>query len=155
MHQTHFCKKGVFLFNVTVHGHSMPAHCNRILPMLRIPNRQNLLPQLYCTEFSVQKIPTVYSNTIGALFLSSIPVQPLCSSQRRPTNFLKVSVLCRLFRSISVYCLRRMCIFAKCFFTFSDVPPGTPPGLYFPSHMPYTSAWMPDRNVPSWSEQRS
>ena len=102
---------------VTVHGHSMPAHCNRILPMLRIPNRQNLLPQLYCTEFSVQKIPTVYSNTIGALFLSSIRVQPLCSSQRRPTNFLKGSVLCRLFRSISVYCLRRMCIFAKCFFT--------------------------------------
>ena len=26
---------------VTVHGLSMPAHCNRILPMLRIPNRQN------------------------------------------------------------------------------------------------------------------
>ena len=43
---------------VTVHGHSMPAHCNRILPMLRIPNRQNPLPPLYCTEFSVQKIPT-------------------------------------------------------------------------------------------------
>ena len=133
----------------------MPAYCNRILPMLRIPNRQNLLPQLYCTEFSVQKIPTVYSNTIGALFLSSIPVQPLCSSQRELTNFLKISVLCRLFRSISVYCLQGMCIFAKCFFTFSDVPPGTPPGLYFPSHMPYTSAWMPDRNVPSWSEQRA
>ena len=38
---------------VTVHG-----HCNRILPMLRIPNRQNPLPPLYCTEFSVQKIPT-------------------------------------------------------------------------------------------------
>ena len=31
---------------------------NRILPMLRIPNRQNLHPELYCTEFSVQKIPT-------------------------------------------------------------------------------------------------
>ena len=30
----------------------------RILPMLRIPNRQNLLPELYRTEFSVQKIPT-------------------------------------------------------------------------------------------------
>ena len=27
--------------------------------MLRIPNRQNPLPPLYCTEFSVQKIPTV------------------------------------------------------------------------------------------------
>ena len=26
--------------------------------MLRIPNRQNLLPKLYRTEFSVQKIPT-------------------------------------------------------------------------------------------------
>ena len=25
--------------------------------MLRIPNRQNLLPELYRTEFSVQKIP--------------------------------------------------------------------------------------------------
>ena len=25
--------------------------------MLRIPNRQNPLPPLYCTEFSVQKIP--------------------------------------------------------------------------------------------------
>ena len=46
----------------------MPAHCNTILPMLRIPNRQNLLPQLYCTEFSVQKIPTVYSNVLIASF---------------------------------------------------------------------------------------
>ena len=26
--------------------------------MLRIQNRQNLLPELYRTEFSVQKIPT-------------------------------------------------------------------------------------------------
>ena len=26
--------------------------------MLRIPNRQNLHSELYCTEFSVQKIPT-------------------------------------------------------------------------------------------------
>ena len=26
--------------------------------MLRIPNRQNLLPELYRTEFSVEKIPT-------------------------------------------------------------------------------------------------
>ena len=26
--------------------------------MLRIPNQQNLLPELYRTEFSVQKIPT-------------------------------------------------------------------------------------------------
>ena len=43
---------------VTVHGLSMPAHCNRILPMLRIPNRQNPRSQLYYTEFSVQKIPT-------------------------------------------------------------------------------------------------
>ncbi len=32
--------------------------------MLRIPNRQNLLPKLYCTGFSVQKISTVYSNTV-------------------------------------------------------------------------------------------
>ena len=36
--------------------------------MLRIPNRQNLLSQLYCTEFSVQKIPTVYSNVLIASF---------------------------------------------------------------------------------------
>ena len=31
--------------------------------MLRIPNRQNPLPPLYCTEFSVQKIPTQHGNT--------------------------------------------------------------------------------------------
>ena len=42
-------------FYVTVHGHSMPAHYNRILPMLRIPNPRS---QRYHTEFSVQKIPT-------------------------------------------------------------------------------------------------
>ena len=30
---------------------------NRILPMLRIPNRQNPRPQRYHMEFSVQKIP--------------------------------------------------------------------------------------------------
>ena len=30
---------------------------NGILPILRIPNRQNLQPELYRTEFSVQKIP--------------------------------------------------------------------------------------------------
>ena len=30
----------------------------RILPMLRILNRQNLLPSLYHTAFSVQKMPT-------------------------------------------------------------------------------------------------
>ena len=30
----------------------------RILPMLRIPNRQNLLPPRYHTAFSVQKMPT-------------------------------------------------------------------------------------------------
>ena len=29
--------------------------------MLRIPNRQNLHPELYCTEFSVQKILPVSS----------------------------------------------------------------------------------------------
>ena len=40
---------------VTVHTR-VPS--NGILPMLRIPNRQNLLPELYRTEFSVQKIPT-------------------------------------------------------------------------------------------------
>ena len=38
----------------------------RILPMLRIPDRQNLLPELYRTGFSVQKIPTMYSNFISA-----------------------------------------------------------------------------------------
>ena len=26
--------------------------------MLRIPTRQNLHPELYCTEFAVQQIPT-------------------------------------------------------------------------------------------------
>ena len=31
---------------------------NGILPILHILNRQNLLPELYRTEFSVQKIPT-------------------------------------------------------------------------------------------------
>ena len=40
---------------VTVHTR-VPS--NGILPMLRIPNRQNLLSELYRTEFSVQKIPT-------------------------------------------------------------------------------------------------
>ena len=40
---------------VTVHTR-VPS--NGILPMLRIPNQQNLLPELYRTEFSVQKIPT-------------------------------------------------------------------------------------------------
>ena len=44
-----------FILNVTVHTR-VPS--NGILPMLRIPNRQNLLPELYRTEFSVQKIPT-------------------------------------------------------------------------------------------------
>ena len=53
-----FITSYIHAFAVTVHGLSMPAHCNRILPMLRIPNRQNLRPQLYHTEFSVQKIPT-------------------------------------------------------------------------------------------------
>ena len=39
--------KTIFICSVTVHTR-----------MLRIPNRQNLLPELYRTEFSVQKIPT-------------------------------------------------------------------------------------------------
>ena len=47
-------------------GYLFAAHAlrkqQRILPMLRIPNRQNLLPSLYHTAFSVQKMPTVYSN---------------------------------------------------------------------------------------------
>ena len=34
------------------------SNSNLILPMLRILNRQNLLPLRYYTEFSVQKIPT-------------------------------------------------------------------------------------------------
>ena len=41
--------------DVTVHALRKQQ---RLLPMLRIPNRQNLLPELYRTEFSVQKIPT-------------------------------------------------------------------------------------------------
>ena len=39
---------------VTVHAY-VPG--NGILPMLRIQNRQNLQPELYRMEFSVQKIP--------------------------------------------------------------------------------------------------
>ncbi len=35
--------------------------------MLRIPNRQNLLPKLYRTEFSVQKIPTCEQLLHGSL----------------------------------------------------------------------------------------
>ena len=46
--------KTIFICSVTVHTR-VPS--NGILPMLRIPNRQNLLPELYRTEFSVQKIP--------------------------------------------------------------------------------------------------
>ena len=38
-----------------------------ILPMLRIPNRQNLLPELYRTEFSVQKILPVNSYYVPEL----------------------------------------------------------------------------------------
>ena len=45
----------LFCIFVTVHTR-VPS--NGILPMLRIPNRQNLLPELYRTDFSVQKIPT-------------------------------------------------------------------------------------------------
>ena len=45
----------LFCIFVTVHTR-VPS--NGILPMLRIPNRQNLLPELYRTEFSVQKNPT-------------------------------------------------------------------------------------------------
>ena len=41
----------------------LPAHWDRILPMLRIPNRQNPQPQLYHTEFSVQKIPICQSSS--------------------------------------------------------------------------------------------
>ena len=51
-----------FLATSAADGDELTAHTcvpsNRILPMLRIPNRQNLHPELYCTEFSVQKIPT-------------------------------------------------------------------------------------------------
>ena len=39
---------------VTVHTY---ADCNRILPMLRIPNRQNLLPPRFHTALSVPKVP--------------------------------------------------------------------------------------------------
>ena len=42
------------MFIITVHT-CVPS--NGILPMLCIPNRQNLLPELYHTEFSVPKIP--------------------------------------------------------------------------------------------------
>jgi hypothetical protein len=50
--------KNHFLQNpteVTVHALRKQQ---RILPMLRILNRQNLLPPLYHTAFSVQKMPT-------------------------------------------------------------------------------------------------
>ncbi len=36
--------------------------------MLRIPNRQNLLPELYRTEFSVQKIPTCEQLLLTSFF---------------------------------------------------------------------------------------
>ena len=42
-------------FAVTVHALRKQQ---LILLMLRIPNRKNPLPPLYCTDFSVQKIPT-------------------------------------------------------------------------------------------------
>ena len=45
----------LFLEIVTVHALRKQQ---RILPMLRILNRQNLLPPLYHTAFSVQKMPT-------------------------------------------------------------------------------------------------
>ncbi len=61
-------RDGELSTDVTVHGHSMPAHCNRILPMLRIPNRQNLLSQTVLYGISVQKIPTVCSNVLIASF---------------------------------------------------------------------------------------
>ena len=36
--------------------------------MLRVPNRQNLPPELYRTEFSVQKIPTCDQITLCPLY---------------------------------------------------------------------------------------
>ena len=45
----------------------LPAHWNRILPMLRIPNQQNPQPQLYHTEFSVQKILYAHSSCLHVL----------------------------------------------------------------------------------------
>ena len=60
--------KTIFICSVTVHTRVLS---NGILPMLRIPNRQNLLPELYRTEFSVQKIPTCEQ-------LQTLPVTPLC-----------------------------------------------------------------------------
>ena len=40
--------------------------------MLRIPNRQNLHPELYCTEFSVQKIPTREKQTDSRILRLSV-----------------------------------------------------------------------------------
>ena len=61
---------------VTVHAlHEL----QRILPMLRIPNRQNLLPLLYHTEFSVQKIPTcVFLSTYASTSLSVCIIPWIC-----------------------------------------------------------------------------
>ena len=54
--------KTLFYFSPSALSTGVTVHTcvlsNGILPMLRIPNRQNLLPELYHTEFSVQKIPT-------------------------------------------------------------------------------------------------
>jgi len=51
----------LLLFTVTVHALRKQQ---RILPMLRIPNRQNLLPPRYHTAFSVQKMPTRVQVTV-------------------------------------------------------------------------------------------
>ena len=47
-----FITSYIHAFAVTVHGLSMPAHCNRILPMLRIPNRQSAVTTVSYGIFS-------------------------------------------------------------------------------------------------------
>ena len=49
---------------VTVHGLSMPAHCNRILPMLRIPNRQIRGHNCIIRNFQFRKFLPVKSNPL-------------------------------------------------------------------------------------------
>ena len=56
--------KTIFICSVTVHTRVLS---NGILPMLRIPNRQNLLPELYRTEFQFRKFLPVNSYYVPEL----------------------------------------------------------------------------------------
>ena len=82
---------------VTVHTR-VPS--NGILPMLRIPNRQNLLPELYRTEFSVQKILTCEQlRKLQLLFTHACPVTEFAvASHSNTANSCCHHVFLRHFR---------------------------------------------------------